>query len=47
VRQHECEARRAQGYEPDAALNGTAQAAVNRAAVREALLSLGLLELLA
>jgi hypothetical protein len=38
--------RRAQGYGPVAALKGTAQAAVNRAAVREALGAASLLSIL-
>jgi hypothetical protein len=42
----EREARRAQGYAADAALDRTAQAAVHRVALSEVLLTLGLLRLL-
>ena len=41
VRQAEREARREQGYTADAALDGTAQAAVSRVALREVLLAAG------
>jgi transposase InsO family protein len=44
VRWHEREARRAQGYAPDARLDRTAQAALNRVALREALVACSLLE---
>jgi hypothetical protein len=46
VRQAEKEARQAQGHPADAALGRLAQAAVSRAALREVLLSRGLLRLL-
>lgn len=46
VLQSEREARRAQGYPADTVLDRTAQAAVNRVALREALLASGLLRLL-
>lgn len=46
VRRAEREARRAQGYPADSLLDRMAQAAVNRAALRETLLALGLLRLM-
>jgi transposase InsO family protein len=46
VRRSERETRRAQGYPADATLDRTAQAAVNRVALREALQALGLLRII-